>query len=428
MRFLRRHPAVSVLAAVLITALVTVLILNLSSGEKKISHRIETLYAVGDPQFRRSMGSLLGPPLLPGNRVVPLRNGTEIFPAMLEAIGGARQTITFETFIYWSGDIGRRFADALAERAEAGVAVHVLLDWVGSTRMEEPLLERMEAAGVVVRRYHPPRWYTLSKMNNRTHRKLLIVDGEVGFTGGVGIADPWLGDAQDPDHWRDSHFRVDGPVVAQMQAAFLDNWMKATGDVLHGEPYFPPLSPQGEVTAQMFRSDPGEGSESVRLMYLLSIASAQRSVYISAAYFVPDNLSVSTIVAARERGVHVEVIVPGPLIDTETTRRASRARWGPLLEAGVIIHEYQPTMYHCKVMVVDEQWSTVGSTNFDNRSFRLNDEANLNVLDRDFAAALLKDFADDRRHARRVTLEAWRNRPWREKLVEHTAALLRSQL
>jgi cardiolipin synthase A/B len=428
MGFLRRHPAVSVLAAVLITAFLTVVILNLSSGEKKISHRIAPIYSVDDEQFLRSMGSLLGPPLVGGNSVQPLRNGVEIFPAMLEAIQQSEQTITFETFIYWSGRIGLAMADALAERARAGVKVHVLVDWVGSQKMEPELLERMESAGVEVRRYHPPRWYTLSKMNNRTHRKLLIVDGRVGFTGGVGIADPWLGDAQDENHWRDSHFRVEGPVVAQMQAAFLDNWMKATGEVLHGPEYFPPLEARGDITSQMFRSDPGEGSESVRLMYLLSIASARRSIYISAAYFVPDDLSIKTLVQARQRGVHIEVILPGPLIDTETTRRASRARWGPLLEAGVIIHEFQPTMYHCKVMIVDERWTSVGSTNFDTRSFRLNDEANLNIYDADFAASLLKDWMDDRTRARQITYEAWKNRPWREKLIEHSAALLRSQL
>lgn len=428
MRLLRRHPVVTVLAAVLITALVTVVILNLSTGEKKISRRLTPLYAVDDPQFLRAMGSLLGPPLVEGNRVQPLRNGVEIFPAMLEAITAAERTITFETFIYWSGDIGRRMATALGERAQAGVKVHVLLDWVGSKRMAPELLAHMEQAGVLVRRYHPPRWYTLSRLNNRTHRKLLIVDGRVGFTGGVGIADPWMGNAEDQEHWRDSHFRVEGPVVAQMQAAFLDNWMKATGEVLHGDAYFPPLDAGGDVLSQMFRSDPGEGSESVRLMYLLSIASARRSIYISAAYFVPDDLSRATLVAARKRGVHVEIIVPGPIIDTETTRRASRARWGPLLEAGVIIHEYQPTMYHCKVMIVDGRWTSVGSTNFDNRSFRLNDEANLNVYDTAFAALLYRDFESDRTRARRVTYVAWRARPWREKLIEHAAALFRSQL
>ena len=418
----------TVLATVLITALITVLVLNLSSGEKKIQERVDALYAVGDAQFLRSMGTLLGPPIVGGNRVTPLRNGNSIFPAMLGAVKAARRTVTFETFIYWSGSIGRDFADALSERARAGVRVHVLLDWVGSAKMKPELLDQMEEAGVEVRRYHPPRWYTLTKMNNRTHRKILVVDGTVGFTGGVGIADPWLGDAEDDEHWRDSHYQLDGPAVAQVQAAFLDNWMKASGELLHGEDYFPALSVRGDVSAQMFRSDPGEGGESVRLMYLLSIASARQSVRIAAAYFVPDDLSIETLVAACRRGVHVEIIVPGPFVDTELTRRASRARWGKLLEAGVVIHEYQPTMYHCKIMIVDDIWTAVGSTNFDNRSFRLNDEANLNVYDRAFADTQIADFETDRAQSRQITFEMWRNRPWQEKILEHAAALLRSQL
>ncbi|WP_345785950.1 cardiolipin synthase [Gemmatimonas sp.] len=428
MGLVQRHVKLTIFVTVLLTVLATLVVLNLTSSEKKMKRRIEPQYGTGDAQFRRAMGSLLGPALVDGNHVVPLVNGEQIFPAMLEAIRTAKHTITFETFIYWSGDIGHQFADALAERAANGVKVHVLLDWVGSTKMEPELLERLNSTGVMVKRYHPPRWYTLARMNNRTHRKLLVVDGQIGFTGGVGIADPWQGQAQDAEHWRDSHYRVTGPVVAQMQAAFTDNWMKTTGDVLHGEHYFPKLEPVGDVTAQMFRSDPGEGSESVRLMYLLSIASAQKSVRIAAAYFVPDDLSIETIVAARRRGVHIEIVVPGPHVDTEMTRRASRARWGSMLEAGVIIYEFMPTMYHCKIMIVDSVWTSVGSTNFDNRSFRLNDEANLNVYDREFAATQIADFEADRARSRRITLEEWRTRPWYEKLVEHAAALFRSQL
>lgn len=418
----------NVLIAVIATTLVVLLLLNLASGEKKIDKRITPLYAVGDPQFLRSMGNLLGPSLQEGNRIDGLRNGCEIFPAMLDAIRQARRTITFETYIYWSGEIGREFAEALAERARAGVRVHVLLDWIGTAKMEHELLQLLEDAGAQVRKYHPLRWYTLGRLNNRTHRKLLVVDGQVGFTGGVGIADKWLGNAEDEDHWRDSHYRLEGPAVAQMQSAFLDNWMKTEGEVLHGEQYFPRLSAVGDCCAQVFRSAPNEGSESVRLMYLLSIASARHNVRISASYFVPDDLSVETLVAARKRGVHVEIILPGDKIDTEVTRRASRSRWGPLLEAGIEIYEYRPTMYHCKVMIVDDVWVSVGSTNFDNRSFRLNDEANLNVFDRDFAAHQIADFDADRARAERITLAMWQQRPWRERLTEHVAGLLRSQL
>lgn len=417
-----------VLIAVVATAFVVLLLLNLASGEKKIGKRITPLYAVTDPQFLRSMGNLLGPSLQEGNRIDGLRNGREIFPAMLDAIRQARRTITFETYIYWSGEIGREFAEALAERSRAGVKVHVLLDWIGTAKMDAELLQLLAESGVQVRKYHPLRWYTLGRINNRTHRKLLVVDGQVGFTGGVGIADKWMGDAEDEDHWRDSHYRLEGPAVAQMQSAFLDNWMKTEGEVLHGEEYFPPLSAVGDCRAQVFRSAPNEGSESVRLMYLLSIASARRNVRIAASYFVPDDLSVETIVAARKRGVHIEIIVPGDKIDTEITRKASRSRWGPLLAEGVEIYEYRPTMYHCKVMIVDDVWVSVGSTNFDNRSFRLNDEANLNVYDRDFASGQIEDFDADRARAERITLEMWRRRPLGERVIEHLAGLLRSQL
>lgn len=426
--FLRRHLAATIVLTILLTIVVTIIALNLAGSEKKIQVRIAPLYGVDDAQFRRSMGSLLGPHFIDGNNVTPLVNGVEIFPSMLEAIRSAEHTITFETFIYWSGDIGREFAGALSDRARNGVKVHLLLDWMGSTKMDAALLKQMEDAGIEVERFHPVRWYTLTKLNNRTHRKLLVVDGKVGFTGGVGIADQWMGNAGDKEHWRDSHYRVEGPVVADMQSTFMENWLQTTGEVLHGPHYFPSLDSVGNATAQMFRSDPGEGSESVRLMYLLSIASARTSIKLSAAYFIPDDLSVSTLVEASRRGVHIQIIVPGSKVDTETTRRASRARWGPLLEAGIEMYEYQPTMFHCKIMVVDSVWTTVGSTNFDNRSFRLNDEANLNVYDRAFALTQLKDFEDDLRHTRQWTLAEYRNRPWYEKVWENAAELLRSQL
>jgi len=410
------------------SVLATILTLNFLPGEKKVETRISEIYAVQDPQFLRTMSHLLGPPLVAGNQVRELINGDEIFPPMLAAIRAAQKTITFETYIYWSGDIGREFAEALAERAQAGVKVHVLVDWVGSVKMDDELLELMEDAGVELHKYHPLRWYHLARMNNRTHRKLLVADGKVGFTGGVGIADNWLGDAQDADHWRDSHFRIEGPAVAHMQAAFLDNWMKTSGEVLHGKDYFPPLQPVGEHYAQVFKSSADEGSESVRLMYLLSIASARKTIYIANAYFVPDDLSVETLVRALERGVKVRIILPGTRIDSEPVRRASRARWGDLLEAGAEIYEYQPTMFHCKVMIVDDVWVSVGSTNFDSRSFRLNDEANLNIYDHEFAQRQIDIFENDLKKSRQITYAEWQHRPWSEKLLEHTIALLRSQM
>ncbi|HEX9166112.1 MAG TPA: phospholipase D-like domain-containing protein [Gemmatimonadales bacterium] len=420
--------AVWIVVAVGVTALAVLLGLNLTSRQLSVERRIQHLYDSADPQFARAMGSLLGPALVGGNRITPLRNGDRIFPAMLEAIRGARRTINFETYIYWSGEIGREFALALADRARAGVAVHVLLDWVGAGKIDEELIRTMETAGVTVVRYHPLRWYNLGRLNNRTHRKLLVVDGRVGFTGGVGIADEWRGDAQDPHHWRDSHFRVEGPVVAQMQAAFMDNWIETRAEVLHGEDYFPPLERVGPHCAQLFQSSSEGGSESVRLMYLMSIAAAGRSIRLANAYFVPDDLAVRLLVDARKRGVSVEIIVPGKYIDFKVVRKASRARWGPLLEAGIEIYEYQPTMYHTKVMVVDEHWVSVGSTNFDSRSFRLNDEANLNVMDPGLAGELLDHFEADKRRSRLVTPESWRARPWQEKAKDRLAALFRAQL
>ena len=419
---------IAIAVTAVVTALATTLLYSLLSREKKITHRVESDYGIGDPQFELSMGGLLPPPILPGNRVTPLINGDRIFPAMLAAIRSARRTINFETYIYWAGTIGREFADALAERARAGVKVHVLLDWLGSNKIKPELLEEMRRAGVEVERYHPLKWFNAWRVNNRTHRKLLVVDGAVGFTGGVGIADEWTGDAQDPEHWRDSHFMLEGPAVAQMQTAFMDNWLKTRSAVLHGADYFPPLRPAGSCKAQVFMSSPGEGSESVRLMYLMSIACARRSIKLSNAYFVPDDLSVQTLVEALRRGVKVQVIVPGKHIDAHVVRRAGRARWGPLLEAGAEIYEYEPTMFHCKVMVVDDVWVSVGSTNFDNRSFRLNDEANLNILDPDFARGQAEVFERDLASSRRITLEEWRRRPWTEKLKERAAAVFRSQL
>ncbi len=425
-RTTRVLPAVAI--AVMATIFCTVLFLNLSAGEKQIRYQLEHRFAVSDPQFVRSMNHLLGPGILGGNRIIALQNGGEIFPAMLEAIRGARETVTFETFIYWSGEIGRKFSEALSERARAGVKVHVLLDAVGTSKMEPEYLEDLKAAGVEVELYHPLHWYNLARINNRTHRKLLVVDGRVGFTGGVGIADVWDGYAQDKDHWRDSHYRLEGPAVAQMQAAFSDNWIKTRARVLFGREYFPELKPAGESLAQVFKSSRGEGSESVRLMYLLSIASATRTVRLQAAYFVPDELAIDTFVAARKRGVKIEIIVPGPHMDAKVVQRASRSLWGALLDAGVEIYEYQPTMYHCKVMIVDEQWVSVGSTNFDDRSFRLNDEANLNIYDAAFASEQIRVFEEDKAKARLMTRAEFKDRSKVGKLLDQISGMLRRQL
>ena len=418
----------TVVLTALATGALVLLALNFTAGEKKVQQQLPRLYSTASPDFERALGSLLGPGIVGGNAVTELLNGDQIFPPMLAAIQAAQKSITFETYIYWSGDIGKQFADALSERARAGVRVHVLLDWVGSANMDESYLTEMKEAGVQIEKFHKPHWYNLARLNNRTHRKLLVVDGQVGFTGGVGIAPHWMGNAQDPDHWRDSHYLVRGPVVAQMQATFLDNWLKVTGKVLHGALYFPPIAPAGAQKAQMFSSSPSSGSESMQLMYHLAITAAERSIDLSVAYFVPDELTQKHLMDALARGVRVRFITPGEHTDTDTVKAASRATWGPLLQAGALIYEYQPTMYHCKVMIVDQLLVSVGSTNFDNRSFRLNDEANLNVYDAAFARRQTEVFEEDLKRSRRVTYEAWLNRPLREKAHEKLTGWLRSQL
>lgn len=417
----------AILITAMLTSLFTLVFLNIRAGEKQIRYQLTHRFAVEDPQFLRSMGQLLGPGILPGNRVTALQNGDQIFPAMLEAIRGARESITFETYIYWSGEIGRKFSAALSERARVGVKVHVLLDWAGS-KIETKYLEELKTAGVEVELYHPLHWYNLARLNNRTHRKLLVVDGRIGFTGGVGIADQWQGQAESKEHWRDSHYQIEGPAVAQLQAAFIDNWIKTRSAVLLGSNYFPELKPVGDSLAQGFKSSVGEGSESVRLMYLLSIASATRSIRLQAAYFVPDELAIETFVSARKRGVKIEIIVPGPVMDSKLVQRASRSLWGELLDAGVEIYEYQPTMYHCKVMIVDDVWVSVGSTNFDDRSFRLNDEANLNLYDAVFAGEQVKAFEQDKGKSRLMTRAEFKNRSAVGKMFDGIAGTLRRQL
>jgi len=424
----RRRMAWTIITTALVTFLVVMIALNFARPEKKLTWRIEHRYAVTDTQFRREMGVMLGPSISGGNRVTALQNGVEIFPAMLDAIRSAQTSITFETYIYWSGEIGQTFSEALSERARAGIPVNVTVDWVGSARMDRTLLEEMQEAGVDVRRYRPLRWYNFRRLNYRTHRKLLVVDGRIGFTGGVGIADLWQGNAEDPDHWRETHFRVEGPVVAQFQAAFNDNWIKSTGELLNGTTYFPALTSAGALDAHLFIASPAGGSESMHLMYLLAIAAAKQSIDLAASYFVPDELAIQAFEAARKRGVRVRVLLPGPWIDTEAVRLASKGTWGRLLQAGVEIYVYQPTMLHTKMLIIDRELVSVGSTNFDPRSFRLNDEANLNVYDTAFATQMTGVFEGDLKSGMPYTYDMWKRRPLGEKLAEKLLRPIRSQL
>ncbi len=412
----------------LASSLILLLLQNFKTPDQVVERKVDHRYAVSDPQFRREMSVLLGPTIVHGNQVTVLQNGNEIFPAMLLAIRSAQTSITFETFIYWSGDTGEAFSQALSERARAGVPVSVIIDWVGSAQMEHSLLDAMQAAGVQLHRYRPLHWYNFARMNNRTHRKLLVVDGHIGFTGGVGIADQWTGDGGDPEHWRDTHFRIEGPVVAQLQAALNDNWIKTTGWLLHGPSYFPALQEQGEVDAHVFVASPSGGSESMHLMYLLAIAAAEATIDLAASYFVPDRLLIEALIAARARDVRIRILLPGPHIDALTVKIASKATWGALLRAGAEIHVYQPTMLHTKLLVIDAAFVSVGSTNFDIRSVRLNDEASLNVYSSDFATQMTATFEADLLAAEPYSLAHWNDRPLRERFSEKILLPIKSQL
>lgn len=415
-----------ILITVAVTIIVVALALNFRTP-RKLKRQVQNKYAISDPQFRREMSVLLGPAIVSGNLVSDLENGEQIFPAMLEAIRAAKTSITFETFIYWSGQVGKMFCDALAERARAGVMVCVTIDAVGGAKMDEALFRRMRDAGVHSERYRPLRWFNLSRFNNRTHRKLLVVDGTIGFTGGVGIADQWDGSAQDPDHWRDMHFRIEGPVVAQLQAAFNDNWLKMTGELVNGAGYFPALSRAGALDANLFKSSPEGGSESMHLMYLMVVAAAVHSIDLAASYFVPDDIMSHALVAARQRGVRVRILVPGRHIDSVATRLASKSSWEPLLFAGIEMYQYQPTMIHNKMLIADRELVSVGSTNFDMRSFQINDEASLNVYDCAFADRMTTIFEEDLERSERYSLDMWKNRSWKERLGEKLVLPFKSQ-
>lgn len=398
---------------------------NFFPTEKKVRHRITANYAAGDDVFVRTMGQMLGPPLLSGNNVTMLHNGDEIFPAMLAAIRSAQRTITFENFLWREGEITDAFADALAERAHAGVKVHFLQDALGCDALHGRAMNIIRRSPVELEVF---RWMQLSSFNYRTHRKILVVDGKIGFIGGVGISDDWKGDGLTSGRWRDMHYRLEGPAVAQMQQAFMDNWLQTRATLLHGDDYFPQLDPAGEDMCQVFKSSAGEGSDSARLMLLVSIAAARHHIRIANAYFIPERLGLQTLIEACHRGVKVEIITPGTDTDAQLVRAVGKESWRPLLEAGARFYEYQPARFHCKYFLVDDCWASVGSANLDNRSLSLNEEANLNVLDHAFVAEHTRVFEQDKRRSREITLDDWHRRPPLEKFRGRLGWVVRSQL
>lgn len=385
-------------------------------------------FSTRDLAFLQTMHALTGAALSKDNRVEILKNGVQIFPSMLAAIRSAKRSIDLEFYIYWDGEVGRQFAEELAERARAGVEVKVILDAVGSASMSRSLIDFMQRNGIDVEWYHPLRWYTLSRMNHRTHRKLLVVDGEIGFCGGVGIADEWLGDADAKNHWRETVVRIEGPAVMQMQFAFMDNWVKSRGELLTGLHYFPLAEPRGHHCTQVIKSSPTEGSSAAKLLYIVSIVSATKSIYISTAYFVPDRDTNRALEGAVRRGVDVRVIVPGEYTDVPIVRQASRMHYELLLRRGIRIFEYQPTMMHAKTMVVDGIWTTVGSSNFDDRSFRLNDEINVNIYDEQIALQMETMFFEDLKRCEEITLRKFFRRPRWARIKEAIADVFKPQL
>jgi cardiolipin synthase len=354
------------------------------------------------PDFKRDTSSLLDPAYVSGNNIKTLQNGEEIFPAMLSAIRSAQHTINLETYVLWDGHVAREFVTALAERARAGVTVNVILDALGSHKMGGENLAHLRDAGVNVFKYHTILWIDPRRYNYRTHRKLLIVDGKVAFIGGVGIADQWAGNGEGTEKYRDNQYQVTGPVVAQLQGAFTTLWLRSQGDLLAGPNYFPVLTNAGPLSAQTISSSTWDGN--LDFLYRLAIASAKKTLRIENAYFLPDKMIRDELVAAAKRGVKVEIIVPGDLIDSKLIRMASKRHYPELLKAGIKIYEYQLAMLHVKLMIVDDTLVTIGSGNFDNRSTRLNAEVNLNVLDTNFAAEQTTLFERDKAQSRETKI------------------------
>ncbi|MCB1678494.1 MAG: hypothetical protein KDI16_07405 [Halioglobus sp.] len=382
------------------------------------------------PAVGERLQALLGSPVETGNAIETLVNGQRIFPAMLRAIEEARHEICFETFIYWSGDIAGEFADALSAAAKRGVAVQVLLDWWGAQKMDDELIEQMRAAGARVRYFNPLRWWQLHRLNYRTHRKILVVDRQVAFTGGVGIAQVWCGDARAPDEWHDLHYRIAGPVVRCFQQAFQELWCEVLAEPALSAAAQAPAPPDAKrlVAAQVLTSSPRSGAERVYRVFRYAIEHARNRVQLVTAYFVPDREMIGIMLAALRRGVEFEVMVPGKHIDADVVRYSSRSSWGALLRAGVQIHVYDPTMLHAKVMVVDDDWVLIGSANFDNRSFSLNDEVLVNVFSEPFAAQHRELFAKDCERCHRLSYDEWRHRGLTCRIKEFFANRLRAHL
>ncbi len=392
----------SLLAGLLVFAIYLTLAVN---AEANSQDRVLSVPFAGQdlPGFFRAFIGAVGHHVSEGNHAVVYQNGNAIFPPMLEAIRDARSTIHLATYIYWDGDVPHQFTEALAAAAHRGVVVRVVLDSEGADFMPKRMVERMTDAGCTVAWFRRAQWFDWTKYNRRSHRRLLVVDGAVGFTGGVGIAQEWSGNGDSPKHWRDTHVRVTGPVVATLQAGFADNWNQCTRELLLAGRDYPSLPPTGNLPVIPILSTPANGASAAQRAYAALIATASSTLHITNAYFVPTPAFIKALCAARARGVDVQVIVPGPYHDQKIVRRASRHSWKALLAAGVAVFEFQPSMIHCKTMIVDSVMQLVGSINFDPRSFALNSEFGVVLVDATIAADAERVFAADRDRSRQVT-------------------------
>lgn len=370
---------------------------------------IDPTAAVGTKRFEKAMVTTVKMPWVDGNEIQTLINGHEIFPTMLTAIRSAKKTVTFETYAWVKGSIASDFVSAFCERAKAGVKVHVILDIVGGKSMNKKNITRMRNAGVEVRLYQP---FSLSRpldFNFRDHRKIMVIDGMIGFSGGCGIGDAWDGNARSPDHWRETHYRVTGPVVAQLQQNFNENWVKTGGEELTAPEYFPPLHHTGSLRAQAFNSAPVDKNYTIPHLYRQAIASARKSIIIENSYVYLDKPMMAAILDARRRGVHVEMILAWKHTDSWPVRYLSIYQYDTLLKAGVHIYEYEPTMIHSKVMVIDDLFTAIGSANIDPRSLYINDESNINIIDSGFAREQRRIIDQDKLRCKRITkaLSPW---------------------
>ncbi|HEX3532275.1 MAG TPA: phospholipase D-like domain-containing protein [Thermoanaerobaculia bacterium] len=388
---------------------------------KRSVYQFDHPFAVADSAFRRSLDTF-GNTMVGGNHAEILNNGDEIFSAMTAAIRDAKVTVNLESYIFKNDKAGEIVAAALIDAARRGIQVRVLVDGTGSSH-SGPILDRMRQAGAKVYVFHPLGLWSLYDIGWRTHRKILVVDGTVSFTGGFCIADNWLGNARNPKEWRDMMVRATGPVSAQMQAIFSEDWTYTTGEILAGEKFYPRIAPAGKVEAQAIKVSRGDSSSLAEILYVVAIKSAERSIHIQNAYFVPDEQIRKVLIEAARRGVDVRIMVPGRHIDMPLVRMASRLHYGELLQAGVHILEYNRTMMHQKGAVIDGIFSLVGSINFDGRSLRANAEDSLAFYDRDFAARLDATFADDEKSCREVTYQSWRRRGFEQRLAELVSGL-----